>query len=1116
MQAPSVGHKYLIRGCGIFQKNAYLCRILIRCKSSTNHIIITFMSAKKEIKKVLVLGSGALKIGQAGEFDYSGSQALKAMREEGISTVLVNPNIATIQTSDGVADKVYFLPLTTFFIEEIIKKEQPDGILLAFGGQTALNCGTEMYLNGTLKKYGVEVLGTSVEAIMTTEDRDLFVKSLDQIDVKTPVSQAVETMEDAIAAANKIGFPVMVRSAYALGGLGSGISNTLEEFKVLCESSFAYSKQILIEESLKGWKEIEFEVIRDKNDHCFTVVPMENVDPLGIHTGESIVVAPICSLGREQIGMLEDLAKKIVRHIGIVGECNIQYAFNAETNDYRVIEINARLSRSSALASKASGYPLAFVAAKLALGYSLDQIGEMGTPNSAYVAPSVDYIIVKIPRWDLTKFVGVSRQIGSSMKSVGEVMSIGKSFEEIIQKGLRMIGQGMHGFVGNRELEFDDLETELSNPTDLRIFAIARAFEEGYSIEHIRDLTKIDPWFLGKLKNIYDYSIELGKYENIESLPEGVLMEAKRLGFSDFQIARCVEDPDGNVEKDSLRVRAVRKKLGVLPSVKRINTVASENPELTNYLYMTYDGSENAIPYFKNEKSVMVLGSGAYRIGSSVEFDWCSVNAVQTARKLGHKSIMINYNPETVSTDYDMCDRLYFDELSFERVLDVLDLEMPKGVIVSVGGQIPNNLAIRLHRQDIPILGTSPLSIDRAENRHKFSSMLDQLGIDQPAWQELTSLNDIHSFVEKVGYPVLVRPSYVLSGAAMNVCYSSDELEAFLNLAAQVSKEFPVVVSKFLQNAKEIEFDAVAKNGQILEYAISEHVEYAGVHSGDATLVFPAQKIYFETARRIKRISRKIAQELNISGPFNIQFLAKNNDVKVIECNLRASRSFPFVSKVLKRNFIETATRIMLDAPYEKPDTNDFDIDWIGVKASQFSFSRLHNADPVLSVDMSSTGEVGCLGDDFDEALLSAMISVGYTIPRKSVMVSSGDTRSKVEMLDACRCLKDNGYEIYATGGTHKFLSDNGVDAVTVSWPDEQKDNNVMDMISKHKFDLIVNIPKNHTRRELTNGYKIRRGAVDHNIPLITNARLASAFIISFCRIKEEDIRIKNWQEYKL
>ena len=1072
------------------------------------------MSVNNKMKKVIVLGSGALKIGQAGEFDYSGSQALKALKEEGISTVLINPNIATIQTSEGIADKVYFLPVTPYFVEETIKKEQPDGILLAFGGQTALNCGTEMYLNGTFKKYGVEVLGTSVEAIMATEDRELFVKKLNEIDVKTPISQAVETMDDAIAAANRIGFPIMVRSAYALGGMGSGITKNPEEFETLCKSSFAYSKQILVEESLKGWKEIEFEVIRDKNDHCFTVVPMENVDPLGVHTGESIVVAPICTLSKEQITFLEDLAKKIVRHIGIVGECNIQYAFNAQTNDYRVIEINARLSRSSALASKASGYPLAFVAAKLALGYSLDQIGEMNTPNSAYTAPSVDYIIVKIPRWDLTKFVGVSRQIGTGMKSVGEIMSIGKSFEEIIQKGLRMIGQGMHGFVGNHELEFDNLDEELANPTDLRIFAIAKAFEKGYSVETIQNLTNIDPWFLGKLKNIHDYSLVLSEYNTIEEIPVDVLREAKRLGFSDFQIARFVEKAEGRLEKELLDVRLARKKANILPAVKRINTIASENPELTNYLYMTYGASGHDISFAQKEKSVVVLGSGAYRIGSSVEFDWCTVNATQTARKLGYKSIMINYNPETVSTDYDMCDRLYFDELSFERILDVLDLETPEGVIISMGGQIPNNLAMRLYRQNVPVLGTSPLSIDRAENRHKFSSMLDQLNIDQPAWKELSSMNEICEFVDKVGYPVLVRPSYVLSGAAMNVCYNAEELETFLKLAKNVSKEYPVVVSQFLQNAKEIELDAVAKNGEMVEYAISEHIEFAGVHSGDATLVFPAQKIYFETARRIKKIGRQIAKELNISGPFNIQFLAKNNEVKVIECNLRASRSFPFVSKVLRRNFIETATRIILDAPYEKPDKSAFDIDRIGVKASQFSFSRLHNADPVLSVDMSSTGEVGCIGDDFGEALLTSMIAVGYNIPKNNIMVSSGDTKSKVDLLEACKILQDNNFNIYATAGTKKFLEDHGVEAKVVGWPDEETEHNIMNMISGHQFDLIINIPKNHSRRELTNGYKIRRGSIDHNIPLITNARLASAFIGAFCSMKEKDIQIKSWEEY--
>ena len=1071
---------------------------------------------KKELKKVLVLGSGALKIGQAGEFDYSGSQALKALREEGISSVLVNPNIATIQTSEGIADKVYFLPVTPFFVEEIIKKEQPDGILLAFGGQTALNCGTELYQNGVLQKYGVEVLGTSVEAIMYTEDRDLFVKKLDEIPMKTPRSQAVESMEDALKAAHELGFPVMVRSAYALGGLGSGICPDEETFLKLAESAFTFSKQILVEESLKGWKEIEFEVIRDANDHCFTVASMENFDPLGIHTGESIVVAPTCSLTPEQVTYLQEISVKAIRHLGIVGECNIQYAFNAETNDYRVIEVNARLSRSSALASKATGYPLAFVAAKIALGYTLDQIGEMGTPNSAYKAPELDYLICKIPRWDLTKFAGVSRQIGSSMKSVGEIMSIGRSFEEVIQKGLRMIGQGMHGFVGNEHTKFDNLDEELANPTDLRIFSIASALEEGYSIERLHELTKIDPWFLGKLKNIVDYKNVLATYNTIEELPEDVLRQAKVLGFSDFQIARFVLKNNVNMEKQLLSVRNHRKELGVLPAVKRINTVASEHPELTNYLYMTYAVKGYDVNYYKNDKSVVVLGSGAYRIGSSVEFDWCSVNAVQTARKLGYKSIMINYNPETVSTDYDMCDRLYFDELSFERVLDVIDLEQPNGVIVSVGGQIPNNLAMKLHRQSVPILGTSPVSIDRAENRHKFSAMLDQLGIDQPAWKELTSIEDMEEFVAKVGYPVLVRPSYVLSGAAMNVCYNEDELKEFLQMAKEVSKEFPVVVSQFMLDTKEIEFDAVAQNGEVVEYAISEHVEYAGVHSGDATLVFPAQKIYFETARRIKRISRQIAKELNISGPFNIQYLAKNNEVKVIECNLRASRSFPFVSKILKRNFIETATRIMLDAPYSKPDKSAFDIDWIGVKASQFSFSRLHKADPVLGVDMSSTGEVGCMGDDFNEALLNAMIAVGFSIPKKAVMFSTGATKSKVDLLESSRKLASKGYKIYATAGTATFLNAHGVNTIPVFWPDERPDaeDNVMTMIAEHKFDLIVNIPKNHTKRELTNGYKIRRGAIDHNIPLITNARLASAFVNAFCEMEEKDIQIKSWQEY--
>ena len=1075
---------------------------------------------KKQLKKVLVLGSGALKIGQAGEFDYSGSQALKALREEGISSVLINPNVATIQTSEGIADKVYFLPVTPFFVTEIIKKERPDGIMLAWGGQTGLNVGTELYLNGVLKEYGVDVLGTSVEAIMNTEDRDLFVKELNKVDLKVPVSHACENMEEAVAAARNIGYPIMIRSAYALGGLGSGVCKTEEEFKEIAESAFTFAPQVLVEESLKGWKEIEFECIRDANDRCFTVASMENFDPLGIHTGESIVVAPTCSLTDEQVKMLQDIAVKCVRHLNIVGECNIQYAFNAETNDYRIIEINARLSRSSALASKATGYPLAFVAAKIALGYTLDQIGEMGTPNSAYVAPSLDYMICKIPRWDLTKFAGVSRKIGSSMKSVGEIMSIGRSFEEMLQKGLRMIGQGMHGFVGNDHTKFDNLDEELSNPTDLRIFAIAQALEEGYTIERIEELTKIDPWFIERMKNIVDYKHKLSEYNTLEEIPAEVLREAKVLGFSDFQIGRFVlKTQNTNMEKEVLAVRAQRKKLNILPAVKRIPTVASEHPDLTNYLYMTYAVEGYDINYYKNEKSVIVLGSGAYRIGSSVEFDWCSVNAINTARKLGYKSIMINYNPETVSTDYDMCDRLYFDELSFERVLDVIDLESPRGVIVSVGGQIPNNLAMKLHRQSVPILGTSPVNIDRAENRGKFSAMLDKLGIDQPKWSALTSMEDVQKFIDEVGYPVLVRPSYVLSGAAMNVCHDDDELRRFLEAASEVSKEYPVVISQFMTETNEIEFDGVAQNGEIVEYGISEHVEYAGVHSGDATMTFPAQQISFATARQIKKISRAIAKELNISGPFNIQYLAKGRDVKVIECNLRASRSFPFVSKVLKRNFIETATRIMLDAPYQKPDKSAFDIDRMGVKASQFSFARLQNADPVLGVDMSSTGEVGCMGDTFEEALLNSLIATGYKIPSKDkgIMLSSGGAKEKASLLDAAQALVKNGYTIYATAGTAKFLNDNNVKATAVGWPDEDHKDlpNVMQMIADHKFDLIVNIPKNHTKRELTNGYRIRRGAIDHNIPLFTNARLASAFIEAFCTMSQDQLQIKSWQEYE-
>ncbi len=1102
---------------------------------------------KKKLTKVLVLGSGALKIGQAGEFDYSGSQALKALREEGIKSVLVNPNIATIQTSEGIADKVYFQPVTTHFVTEIIKKERPDGILLAFGGQTALNCGTDLYQKGILKEYGVEVLGTSVEAIMNTEDRDLFVKKLDEIELKTPVSHAVENMDDALKAAHEIGFPIMIRSAYALGGLGSGICPDEKAFTELAESAFTFAPQILVEESLKGWKEIEFECIRDANDHCFTVASMENFDPLGIHTGESIVVAPTCSLKESQVKMLQDITIRCVRHLGIVGECNIQFAFNATTNDYRIIEINARLSRSSALASKATGYPLAFVAAKIALGYTLDQIGEMGTTSSAYVAPSLDYMICKIPRWDLTKFAGVSRQIGSSMKSVGEIMSIGRSFEEMIQKGLRMIGQGMHGFVGNDHTRFEDLDKELANPTDLRIFAIAQALEEGYTVERIEELTKIDVWFLERLKHIVDLKHLLQKFDKLEDLPDALLLEVKQCGFSDFQIARFVLKPQiGNMEKENLQVRQYRKERGIMPSVKRIPTVASEHPELTNYLYFTYTHTpafqdefsaglskakqivemslnlsskytaKHDISYYKNEKSVIVLGSGAYRIGSSVEFDWCSVNAINTARKLGYKSIMINYNPETVSTDYDMCDRLYFDELSLERVLDVIDLESPRGVIVSVGGQIPNNLAMKLHRQGVPVLGTSPVDIDRAENRDKFSAMLDKLGIDQPAWRALTSFEDVKEFVREVGYPVLVRPSYVLSGAAMNVCYDDEELHRFLNMATEVSKEFPVVISKFMTETKEIEFDAVADKGEVVEYAISEHVEYAGVHSGDATMVFPAQHIYFSTIRQIKKIAHKIAMELNISGPFNIQFLAKNREVKVIECNLRASRSFPFVSKILKRNFIETATKIMLDAPYSKPDKSEFDIDRIGVKASQFSFARLQNADPVLGVDMSSTGEVGCLGDDLNEALLNALIATGYKLPKagSAILISSGGAKGKVSLLEPAQQLVKKGYHVYATEGTARFFNENGVKATAVNWPDEAGDNNVMDMIAMHRFDLIVNVPKNHSKRELTNGYRIRRAAIDHNIPLMTNVRLAKAFIEAFTVLKQDDIKIKSWQEY--
>ena len=1075
----------------------------------------------ENIKKVLLLGSGALKIGEAGEFDYSGSQALKALREEGIETVLINPNIATVQTSEGVADQIYFLPVQPYFVERVIQKENPDGILLSFGGQTALNCGVELYRQGILEKYNVKVLGTPVQAIMDTEDRELFVEKLDEINVKTIKSEACENIEQARKAAAELGYPVIIRAAYALGGLGSGFADNEEELNKLAEKAFSFSPQVLVEKSLKGWKEIEYEVVRDRYDNCITVCNMENFDPLGIHTGESIVIAPSQTLSNSEYHKLRALAIKIIRHIGIVGECNVQYAFDPKSEDYRVIEVNARLSRSSALASKATGYPLAFVAAKLGMGYGLFELKNSVTKTtSAFFEPALDYVVCKIPRWDLSKFRGVDKELGSSMKSVGEVMAIGRNFEEAIQKGLRMIGQGMHGFVENKELEIDDIDAALREPTDKRVFVISKAMHKGYTVDQIHDLTKIDKWFLEKLKHIIDID-EAMKKCNINTLDQDLLRTAKVYGFTDFQVARAVglEQELGNMHKAALLVRNKRKSYGILPVVKQIDTLAAEYPAQTNYLYVTYAGVKSDITFENDHRSIIVLGSGAYRIGSSVEFDWCSVNAIQTARKLGYKSIMINYNPETVSTDYDMCDRLYFDELSFERVLDVIDLEQPRGVIVSVGGQIPNNLAMKLHRQSVPVLGTSPISIDRAENRNKFSAMLDQLGIDQPAWQELTSLEDVKGFVEKVGYPVLVRPSYVLSGAAMNVCYDEEELENFLKMAAEVSKEYPVVVSQFLQNTKEIEFDAVAQNGEVVEYAISEHVEFAGVHSGDATLVFPAQKIYFATARRIKKISRQIAKELNISGPFNIQFLARNNEVKVIECNLRASRSFPFVSKVLKRNFIETATRIMLDAPYTQPDKSAFDIDRIGVKASQFSFSRLHKADPVLGVDMSSTGEVGCIGDDFSEALLNAMIATGFRIPRpeKGVMFSSGAMKSKVDLLDASRMLFAKGYKIYATAGTAAFLNAHGVTTEAVYWPDERPDaeNNVMTMIADHAFDLIVNIPKNHTKRELTNGYKIRRGAIDHNIPLITNARLASAFIEAFCEMKLEDIQIKSWQEYK-
>ncbi len=1071
----------------------------------------------KNIKKVLLLGSGALKIGEAGEFDYSGSQALKAMKEEGIETVLINPNIATVQTSEGVADKIYFLPVTPYFVEEVIKKEKPQGILLAFGGQTALNCGVELYKSGVLEKYDLKVLGTPVQAIMDTEDRDLFVKKLDQIDVKTIKSHAVATIEDAKKAATDLGYPVILRAAYALGGLGSGFCDNEDELAVLAGKAFSYSPQVLVEKSLKGWKEIEYEVVRDCYDNCITVCNMENFDPLGIHTGESIVVAPSQTLTNSEYHMLRELSIKIVRHIGIVGECNVQYAFDPYSEDYRVIEVNARLSRSSALASKATGYPLAFVAAKLGLGYGLFELKNSVTKSTpAFFEPALDYIVCKIPRWDLSKFQGVSREIGSSMKSVGEVMAIGRSFEEAIQKGLRMIGQGAHGFVANREITVEDIDKSLREPTDNRIFVISKAFQKGYTVDQIHELTKIDKWFLDKLLNIVQTSKELSAINTIDELEEGLLIRAKREGFSDFQIARLVFKDANDPDISSSLIRSHRKERGITPVVKQIDTLAAEYPAMTNYLYLTYNGTENDVNYLGDHKSIIVLGSGAYRIGSSVEFDWCSVNALQTIRNTGWRGVMINYNPETVSTDYDMCDRLYFDELTYERVMDIYDLENPHGMIVSVGGQIPNNLALKLDKSGVNLLGTSAQSIDNAEDRHKFSSMLDRLGVDQPRWKELTTLSEVNEFAEDVGFPVLVRPSYVLSGAAMNVCSNNSELEQFLKLAANVSKKHPVVVSEFIQNAKEIELDAVAKDGEIIAYAISEHIEFAGVHSGDATIQFPPQKLYVETSRRIKKIARKIAGELKITGPFNIQFLAKENDIKVIECNLRASRSFPFVSKVLKINFIELATKLMTGTEVSPPSNSAFDLDYVGIKASQFSFSRLQKADPVLGVDMASTGEVGCIGDDTNEAILTAMLSVGYRIPKKNILISSGSAKQKADLLVASKLLYEKGYNLYATGGSHKYLIDNNIPATLVHWPSEpDKHPQAMTMLQNKEIDFVINIPKNLTQVELENGYKMRRAAVDFNIPLITNARLASAFIIAFCSMKIEEIQIKSWDEYK-
>ncbi len=1071
---------------------------------------------RKKIKKILILGSGALKIGEAGEFDYSGSQALKAIKEEGIETILINPNIATVQTSEGIADKVYFLPVTPYFTEQVIKKEQPDGILLAFGGQTALNCGVELYKNKIFEKYNIEVLGTPVQSIINTEDRDIFIKKLNEINVKTARSYAVDNIEDAVKAAQDLSYPVIVRAAFALGGLGSGFCNNENELIQLANNAFSYSNQILVEESLKGWKEVEYEVVRDKYDNCITVCNMENFDPLGIHTGESIVVAPSQTLTNSEYHKLRETAIKIIRHIGVIGECNVQYALDPDSEDYRVIEVNARLSRSSALASKATGYPLAFVAAKLALGYGLHQLKNSVTKTtSAFFEPALDYVVCKIPRWDLNKFSGVSKEIGSSMKSVGEVMSIGKNFEEAIQKGLRMIGQGMHGFVGNSNLVFDEIEKELQNPTDMRIFVIASAFEKGLDINKIHKLTKIDKWFLAKLLNIFKLKNKLEKFSTLEDIPNELLQEAKERGFSDFQLAQFIFKSDiESMHEDMLKVRRYRKSKNIIPYVKQIDTLAAEYPAQTNYLYLTYNASSHDIEYENDEKSVIVLGSGAYRIGSSVEFDWCSVNSLNSINKQNYRSVMINYNPETVSTDYDVCDRLYFDELSLERVLDINDIEKPKGNIVSVGGQIPNNLAIHLHSEKINILGTSPVDIDRAENRHKFSMLLDDLKIDQPRWKEFTSINDIYSFVENVGFPVLIRPSYVLSGAAMNVVSNKSELKHFLSLAIKVSKRFPVVVTEFIEQAKEIEIDAVADKGKLITYALSEHIEFAGVHSGDATLVFPPQKMYFETVRRIKKIVKKIAKGLNITGPFNMQLLVKGNDIKVIECNLRASRSFPFVSKILRTNLIELATDIMLGAKYKTPSKSFFDIDHIGIKASQFSFSRLQKADPVLGVDMASTGEVGCIGDDYYEAILKAMLSVGYQIPGKNIMISSGPISSKLELLNSCRLLIERGYNLYSTKGTHKFLKENGIESTILHWPDEQKKPNVSDYIKNGLLDLVINIPKNLTSGELANDYTIRRSAIDFNIPLITNAKLASAFIYSFCNNSKETLAVKSWDEY--